>query len=351
MKIRKPFVMGGMLLVAALLFLSMFMDMSAPQEMERQTISLRAEAEDLSIDDMINTSDKRKSPSNDVVAPGFAGNVGEYASSSVSTYREDDPEAIARIQAAIRENEENLSAGLRNIEAERKGQALSGLPSARSDEHDRDGRFQKDGIEGLKKDRRIEMEELEKSDAENDEEMPVAGPEKASPFHSIRLTSSSNRNAIKAYVHSEQVVMAGSTLKMRLGEDAYTDNGVFIPKNSPVYGIVTGIDGERVNVKITHINLSGNILPFAKSVYSKDALLGIYVPGNPKSEITKNAAGGALDGLPTSGIPGVDAAAQVATVVASSAANAGKQALSKNVKKIKVTIKTNYEVYLRPEEK
>ena len=336
MKIRKPFVMGGMLLVAALLFLSMFMDMSAPQEMERQTISLRAEAEDLSIDDMINTSDKRKSPSNDVVAPGFAGNVGEYASSSVSTYREDDPEAIARIQAAIRENEENLSAGLRNIEAERKGQALSGQPSARSDEHARDDRFQKDG-----------MEELEKSDTENDEEMPVAGPEKAS----IRLTSSSNRNAIKAYVHSEQVVMAGSTLKMRLGEDAYTDNGVFIPKNSPVYGIVTGIDGERVNVKITHINLSGNILPFAKSVYSKDALLGIYVPGNPKSEITKDAAGGALDGLPTSGIPGVDAAAQVATVVASSAANAGKQALSKNVKKIKVTIKTNYEVYLRPEEK
>lgn len=340
MKIRKPFVMGGMLLVAALLFLSMFMDMSAPQEMERQTISLRAEAEDLSIDDMINTSDKRKSPSNDVVAPGFAGNVGEYASSSVSTYREDDPEAIARIQAAIRENEENLSASLRNIEAERKGQALSGQPSARSDEHARDDRFQKDG-----------MEELEKSDTENDEEMPVAGPEKASPFHSIRLTSSSNRNAIKAYVHSEQVVMAGSTLKMRLGKDAYTDNGVFIPKNSPVYGIVTGIDGERVNVKITHINLSGNILPFAKSVYSKDALLGIYVPGNPKSEITKDAAGGALDGLPTSGIPGVDAAAQVATVVASSAANAGKQALSKNVKKIKVTIKTNYEVYLRPEEK
>ena len=40
------------------------------------------------------------------------------------------------------------------------------------------------------------MEELEKSDAENDEEMPVAGQEKASPFHSFRLTSSSNRNAI-----------------------------------------------------------------------------------------------------------------------------------------------------------
>ena len=39
MKIRKPFVMGGMLLVAALLFLSMFMDMSAPQEMEYRSAS------------------------------------------------------------------------------------------------------------------------------------------------------------------------------------------------------------------------------------------------------------------------------------------------------------------------
>ena len=64
MKIRKPFVMGGMLLVAALLFFSMFLDMSAPQEMERQTISFRAEAEDLFIHDIINTSGKMKIPSN-----------------------------------------------------------------------------------------------------------------------------------------------------------------------------------------------------------------------------------------------------------------------------------------------
>ena len=54
--------MGGMLLVAALLFLSMFMDMSAPQEMERQTISLRAEAEDLSIDDMIAAWGRDRAP-------------------------------------------------------------------------------------------------------------------------------------------------------------------------------------------------------------------------------------------------------------------------------------------------
>ena len=72
-----------------------------------------------------------------------------------------------------------------------------------------------------------------------------------------------------------------------------------------------------MNVRITNINLNGNILPFEKQVYSKDALLGIYVPGNPKADATKDVTGGALDGLPTSGIPGVDAAAQIAGVVAS----------------------------------
>lgn len=345
MKIKKPFVLGGMLLVAALLFLSMFMDMSAPQNLESQAISLRAEAEDLSLADMINSSDRRK-PSNDVVAPGFAGNAGEYTA-SVPEHRREDPEAIAHIQALIRANEENLSAGLRDIEAERKGQALSGQPSAQGDGQDSRSSQNEEKESG----RKAKVSEPGESGAGHEEEMPVAEPEKSSPFHSIRLTSSNNRNAVKAYVHSEQVVMAGSTLKMRLGEDTYTDSGVLVPKNSPIFGLVTGIDGERVNVDITNININGNILPFIKKVYSKDALLGIYVPGNPKSEVTKDAAGGALDGLPTSGIPSVDAAAQVASVVASSAASAGKQALSKNVKKIKVTIKTNYEIYLRPDEK
>ena len=145
--------------------------------------------------------------------------------------------------------------------------------------------------------------------------------------------------------------MVGSTLKMRLGEATYTDNGVAIPKNSPVFGVVTGIDGERVNVRITHINVNGNILPFEKQVYSKDALLGIYVPGNSKADATKDVTGDVLDAIPTSGITAVDAAARIAGGVASSAANAGKQTLSKNVRKIKITIKTNYEIYFRPDEK
>ena len=52
---------------------------------------------------------------------------------------------------------------------------------------------------------------------------------------------------------------------------------------------MTGIDGERVLVKITSVNLAGNILPFEKEVYSEDAMEGIYVPGNAKAETIKEA--------------------------------------------------------------
>ena len=349
MKKRNLFIIGGMLFIAAVLLLLTFMEISEPQSIPGQNVSLRADTKDLSIDEMINTVENRKRPSDTEVAPGFIGNHSSGTSSDQSPVREDDPEAVARVQELIRANEDNMESGLQQIDRERQGNYESAetispeyvpvrLRTAKTAE------------------RKLEEPEPEKAPGETAKPDSVreevnAEPKKRSPFNSIRLTDSTGKNAVKAYVHSEQVVMAGSTLKMRLGENAYTDNGTLIPQNSPIFGTVTSIDGERVNVRITNINVQGNILPFEKQVYSKDALLGIYVPGNPKAETTKDVTGGALDGLPISGIPGVDAATQIAGVVATSAANAGKQALSKNVKKVKVTIKTNYEIYLRPEEK
>jgi hypothetical protein len=353
MKKKKVYILAGLLLIAALLLLSIVTG-SSPPEVQSQEVSLRAGTKDLSIDDMINSTDTRRRLSNEeqptvLVLPG---------TSSVGSDTE-DPQAIERIQQLIRENNEGIYSGLQEIENERRGiithvderdvvnvlnpvtPPTSSKPTQQPTPTLQD-RLEQDRLEP------VAEEETKDTEVEPD---PAPEPKKRSPFHSVSLASRDNRNAIKAYVHSEQTVADGSTLKMRLGEDAYTDNGTLVPKNSPVFGTVTSVDGERVNVKITHINHQGNILPFAKLVYSKDALLGIYVPGNPKSDAVKDATGGALDGLPISGIPGVDAAAQIAGVVASSAAQAGKQALSKNVKKVKVTIKTNYEIYLRPNEK
>ena len=117
-------------------------------------------------------------------------------------------------------------------------------------------------------------------------------------------------------------------------------------KDSPVYGEVRKIDGERVIVEIRTVNVGGNILPFKKEVYSSDAMEGIYVPGNAKAEINKDATAGAVDGTNPQITGGLDMGSQLIAGGVNCVVNATKQAASKNIKKVKVTIKTNYAVFL-----
>jgi conjugative transposon TraM protein len=170
-------------------------------------------------------------------------------------------------------------------------------------------------------------------------------------FNSIRLVKEDETNAIKAFVHSTQTVMVGSTLKMQLAENCLTDDGQRIRKGTPVYGEVTAIDGERVIVKIGTININNNILPFKKTVYSRDAIEGIYVPGNPKSDVAKDAGAAATSGANTNISGGFDMGSQLVAGAANSVISATKSAASKNIRKVKVTIKTNYRILLKETEK
>ncbi len=179
----------------------------------------------------------------------------------------------------------------------------------------------------------------------------IAEMPKRRGFNSIKLIKEDSSNAIRAFVHSTQTVMVGSTLKMQLAENCLTDDGHRIRKGMPVYGEVTAIDGERVIIKITSINLNNNILPFKKEVYSRDAIPGIYVPGNPKSDISKDASAAAITGANTNITGGFDMGSQLAAGAANSVINATKSVTSKNIKKIKVTIKTNYQVLLMEDKK
>ena len=170
-------------------------------------------------------------------------------------------------------------------------------------------------------------------------------------FNTVRLVRQEERNVIKAFVHSTQTVMVGSTLKMQLAENCLTDDGQRIRKGTPVFGEVTGINGERVLVKITSVNLGGNILPFDKQVYSEDAIQGIYVPGNVKAETAQEAGAAGISGANTNISGGFDMGSQLVAGAANSVINATKSAASKNIRKVKVTIKTNYRILLRqPEE-
>ena len=181
------------------------------------------------------------------------------------------------------------------------------------------------------------------------ESVPETKPRRR--FNSVRLVRQDEKNVIRAFVHSTQTVMVGSTLKMQLAENCLTDDGQRIRKGTPVFGEVMKIDGERVLVRITSVNLGGNILPFEKEVYSEDAMEGIYVPGNAKAETIQEAEAAGVSGAGTNIAGGLDVGSQLVAGAANSVISATKSAASKNIRKVKVTIKTNYRILLKEAKK
>lgn len=166
---------------------------------------------------------------------------------------------------------------------------------------------------------------------------------KKSRFFSVSAQSTNGGNTIRAVVHGDQEVTDGATLKMRVLEDCVADDGSRIPKNTEVSGIVS-LSGERVQVKIQSIRIGSTLSPFNKQVFGSDAIAGIYIPGNIKSEVAKEAAGDGIDGVSSSNV--IRGTGIIGDVVGG-VLDAGKNVLSRNVRINKVLIKTNYEIYLR----
>ena len=325
-KKKKMLLMVSLLAITSVLFGILIYSSKSDSKNINSEVSLRANADDVSLDDMMNTKNGSSTLTQSEALPSE--NI-----PMASTVSEDNPEAIQQVQELIRRNQENINGGQEMITHERNRVYTPEYEGGSSEQHQSTSPTL--AIRKPKKE-------------QNKDTVVVKVEQPRSVFHSVSFGGGQSRNAIKAYVHSDQIVMEGSTLKMRLAEDCVTDNGITIPKSSPIFGEVKSINGERVIVDIKYINYNGNILPFKKKVYSRDALAGIYAPGNAKSEINKDVTEGAVDGLPSS--VALDPSLQLATTLATSAVSAGKGAVSKATRKIKVLIKTNYELYLRPDE-
>ena len=312
--------LGGIGAVIILLVWGIIATLPKKEDGREEEVRLRSEIKDnFTLKDMLGSVEKEMENRRENRMPG-GGNYGmDEPEDTVSPESE-----IQRIRELIRRNEQTLGSG-----------PLSGTeqpaPSAFREKETTDG----------------EEEKLRKTEPEDTvpEETPRRG------FNSVRLVRQDERNVIRAFVHSTQTVMVGATLKMQLAENCLTDDGQRIRKGTPVFGEVTGIDGERVLVKITSVNLAGNILPFEKEVYSEDAMEGIYVPGNAKAETIKEAEAAGVSGTNTSISGGLDMGSQIVAGAANSVINATKSAASKNIRKIKVTIKTNYRILLKDAKK
>jgi hypothetical protein len=99
--------------------------------------------------------------------------------------------------------------------------------------------------------------------------------------------------------------------------------------------------GERMNINIESVQLGGRIILLKKTVFDKDGLQGIYVPGNFKTELAREITSEALD----------EARVPYSTNILERGLNAittaGAQIARKSNRIVRVTVKSNYKLYLK----
>ncbi|MCO5241534.1 MAG: conjugative transposon protein TraM [Chitinophagaceae bacterium] len=152
------------------------------------------------------------------------------------------------------------------------------------------------------------------------------------------------KNSIKACVHETQTVIGETGVRLRLLEPAKTPNRT-IPKGT----IVTAnakFQGGRLQLKITSIELEGNIIPVDITIYDLDGQQGLYVPYSPEMNALTEMAGNMSQTSGTSIMLTQNAGQQVAADLSRGVVQGISGYFAKKVRTPKVTLKTGHQVFL-----
>lgn len=152
------------------------------------------------------------------------------------------------------------------------------------------------------------------------------------------------KNSIKACVHDAQTVTGETGVRLRLLETAQTPQRT-IPKGTIVTANAKFQNG-RLQLKVTSIELEGNIIPVEITIYDLDGQQGLNVPNSPeRSAITDivanmgNATGSSFSMNSSTG-------QQIASDLSKSAVQGISGYFAKKVRAPKVTLKAGHQVFL-----
>lgn len=154
------------------------------------------------------------------------------------------------------------------------------------------------------------------------------------------MPADSASNVIKATIPTDQVLVTGGTISLRLSQDVVI-HGVAVTRGQLIYGVVS-ISNDRMLVHIRSFWDGRNLYNTDLQVYDLDGLPGIHIPGMLSQDVAKQSADESVNGLNLSTYdPSLGA----------QAANAGIQAaktfLGRKVRLIRVSVRAGYEVLLR----
>jgi len=160
--------------------------------------------------------------------------------------------------------------------------------------------------------------------------------------------TTAQKNLVSACIHGDQVVTAGGTVRMRLLEDLHLD-GVTIPASTIFYGTAQ-ISGERMMVSVKTLRYGDHIADVKVSVYDNDAIEGLNLPDNVKSQIAKMASANSTSGANTDVASVVKKSNPVTSIVTSTVGtvvDAAKSIGANRIQEVKVNLKSNYKIYIR----
>lgn len=152
------------------------------------------------------------------------------------------------------------------------------------------------------------------------------------------------KNSIKACVHNTQTIIGETGVRLRLLESAKTPQ--FIIPEGTILTANTKLQNGRLQLKVTSIELDGNIIPVEISVYDLDGQQGLYVPYSPEMNALTEMAGNMSQTSGSSIMLTQSAGQQVAADLSRGVIQGISGYFSKKVQTPKVILKAGHQVFL-----
>lgn len=158
-------------------------------------------------------------------------------------------------------------------------------------------------------------------------------------------TASQDRNTISVCVHGDQTVISGQSVRLRLLEPMRVGRHE-LPRNSLITGDCR-IQGERLEITISQVEYSGNIIPVELAVYDNDGQPGIFIPGSMEANAVKEMAANMGQNLGTTiSITNQSAGDQLLSELGKGAIQGVSQYISKKMRQEKVRLKSGHALML-----
>ena len=152
------------------------------------------------------------------------------------------------------------------------------------------------------------------------------------------------KNSVKASIQETQTIIGESGVRLRLLEPGQTPNRT-IPQGT-ILTAIGKFQGGRLQLKVTSIELEGNIIPVDITIYDLDGQQGLYVPYSPERNAVTDIVANMGNATGSSFSMNSSTGQQIGSDLSKSAVQGISGYFAKKIRTPKVTLKAGHQVFL-----